>query len=389
MARTFRLISAMVAVTALALSGCSTTAAFKSVPGAEIEQAQVTGFADIRTMGIGKADLMAMQPVRQDFRSSIVKSGAALSSMPASKPLSHLALSGGGSEGAYAAGLLTGWTVNGSRPTFSVVTGVSTGALAAPFAFLGSSHDATLREIYTQYGKSDLGRVQLVKAALGGSSLIDGSGLERLLAHYIDARVLAGIAVEHGRGRRLLVATTNVETERQVVWDMGAIASSRHPEALSLFRRVLLASAAIPGVFPPVLISVTVNGQPYEEMHADGGTVRQVFFPADAMRARAPTTLYVIRNGKLGPEWQPTEASALQIASRSLNTLIKNQARGDVERLQADAARTGMQFQLTAVPDAFTDTANEAFDVVYMRKLFNFGYRIGLGGAGWLKSVPP
>jgi hypothetical protein len=194
----------------------------------------------------------------------------------------------------------------------------------------------------------------------------------------------------------LLVTTTNVEAERQVIWNLGAIAVSRRPEALDLFRRVLLASAAIPGVFPPVLIKVTVNGREYEELHADGGTVGQVaFVPQGVVKVAAGLgdgigagSLYVIRNGRLGPQWQAIEATTLEIASRSLSTLIKAQGRGDVERLQFAAQRSGIGFHLAAIPDGFVEKPSEPFDVAYMTKLFDLGYRRAANGYPWANAPP-
>jgi predicted acylesterase/phospholipase RssA len=356
------------------LCACSQTQAFNSVPRATVDRAEVVGFSGIRAWGDAAAsDLKALTAER-------VQGGG---------PVNYLALSGGSSDGAYAAGLLVGWTAAGTRPQFAVVTGVSTGALAAPFAFLGSSHDAGLREIYTQYSTNDLGTRQVFSALLGGPSIIDSRGLEKLLARYVDAPLLAAIASEHNRGRRLLVATTNVEAERQVIWNLGAIAASGQPGAADLFRRVLLASAAVPGVFPPVLIKVKVNGRDYEEMHADGGTVGQVFFVSQTGAAQTKSvpiqarTLYVIRNGKLGPDWQATQATTLSIASRSINTLIKAQARGDVERLQTMAQRSAITFRLAAIPESFSAQASEAFDRDYMRRLFDTGFKQARTGYPW------
>ena len=207
---------------------------------------------------------------------------------------------------------------------------------------------------------------------------------------------MSAIAREHERGRRLLVTTANVEAERQVIWNLGAIAASRHPSALGLFRRILLASAAVPGVFPPVLIKVTADGQEYEEMHADGGMVGQVFFvpprePGQSSLASAgagTANLYVIRNGKLGPEYQSVTPTGLEIAGRSLGTLIKNQARGDLERLSGIASQAGMTFKLAAIPANFTAISAEPFDRDYMRKLFDIGYQQARTGYTWSNSPP-
>jgi predicted acylesterase/phospholipase RssA len=356
------------------LGGCSQSLALNSVPSKIVDRAEVIGFSKIRAWGDSKPeDLQALtgKPAAADQRAS-------------------LALSGGGSDGAYGAGILVGWTASGRRPEFAVVTGVSTGALAAPFAFLGPAYDAKLREVYTSYSTSDLGSPRVFSALLGGPSVADSGGLESLLTRYIDDRLLAAIADQHRRGRRLFVTTTNVEAERQVIWNLGAIAASGRNDSLRLFRRVVLASASIPGVFPPVLLDVTVDGRRYQEMHADGGTAGQVFFlpPAATHPGNDQRLLYVIRNGKLGPEWQASQGTTIAIAGRSLNTLIKAQARGDVERLQVMAERNRMGFRLAAIPDNFRQIAQEAFDRDYMRNLFELGYRQASTAYPWAAALP-
>lgn len=370
----------------LALAGCAATLAYTPVPESAASRAQVAGYSNIRRWGDASA-------FELDTSTAAAFSSASGSAKGESSR-SYLALSGGGGDGAYGAGLLVGWTASGGRPTFDVVTGVSTGALAAPFVFLGPDFDAKLEEIYTRYKTDDLGTPQIFSAVLGGPSLIDASGLERLLAHYVNGELVAKVAREHARGRRLLVATINVEAERQVIWNLGAIAASTNADRIDLFRRVLLASAAVPGVFPPVLIKVTVDGHEYQEMHADGGTVGQVFFVPETAKASpqkakyAPARLYVIRNGKMGPAWQSVEPTVFKIANRSLETLIKSQARGDVERLYVRAKSDGIAFRLAAIPDRFSEVSDEPFDKIYMRKLFNLGYAEASVGYPWA-SAPP
>jgi hypothetical protein len=182
-----------------------------------------------------------------------------------------LALSGGGANGAYGAGVLVGWTQTGERPVFKIVTGVSTGALTAPFAFLGARWDPQLQAAYANGEAKDiLGWRQLATFAL--PSLYSASALKRLVDRAVSPAMLQEIAVEHGKGRRLLVATTNLDTQETVIWDMGVIAKQGGPQALTLFKDVLVASASIPGVFPPVLIAGRAkDGRIVQEMHVDGG----------------------------------------------------------------------------------------------------------------------
>lgn len=368
---------------ALALGGCAATLAYTPVPETAVSRAQVSGYANIRTWGDANA---------HEIDAAINLREPAPPPSSRAQARSYLALSGGGGDGAYGAGVLVGWTVSGKRPIFDVVTGGSTGALAAPFAFLGPAYDRKLEEIYTLYKTDDLGTPQIFSAVFGGPSLIDASGLEKLLEYYVNSELLAEVAREHMRGRRLLVATTNVEAERQVIWNLGAIAASNNTDRLYLFRRILLASAAIPGVLPPVLIQVTVDGREFQEMHADGGTVGQVFFIPQVERgthrknAQIPPRLYVVRNGKTAPAWQSTEPTLLKIANRSLETLIKSQARGDVERLYMQAKSDGMSFRLAAIPEGFSGTSSEPFDKAYMRQLFDLGYAEASRGYPWSQT---
>ena len=381
------------AVCLLGASGCTQTLAFRSVPAVAVDRAEVAGYANIRVWGDAPPSQMHAVldlPVDLNAPRSIMPQRAD------ARPIIHLALSGGGSDGAYGAGLLVGWSDAGTRPTFSIVTGVSTGALAAPLAFLGSKHDPALTKIYTTYSTSDLGTPRPFSAITGGPSLIDSVGLEALIARFVDDRLLAEIAREHRHGRRLLVSTTNVESERQVIWSLGAIAASGRRDALPLIRSVLRASAAIPGVFPPVLIGVTVDGHRYEEMHSDGGTSAQVFFVSGAAteassykKKETPrATLYVIRNGQLALKWQRTKATTFQIASRSLETLIKYQGRGDVERLYVKANAANIGFRLAAIPATFARQTTEAFDVEYMRALFELGAEQARRGYAWAVTLP-
>lgn len=381
------------AITAgLALGGCATTLAYTPVPEAAISRAQVAGYSNIRAWGDANAHEIDVAINAKDVVPAALSRANGRSEGPPAR--SYLALSGGGGDGAYGAGFLVGWSASGERPIFDIVTGVSTGALAAPFAFLGPAYDTKLKEVYTQFETRDLGDPQIFSAVFGGPSLVDASGLEKLLEYYVNSELLAVVAREHARGRRLLVATTNVEAERQVIWNLGAIAASKNADRLDLFRRILLASAAIPGVLPPVLIKVTVEGREFQEMHADGGTVGQVFFIPRATKvppkeyARAQARLYVIRNGKIGPEWQSIEPWSFKIANRSLETLIKNQARGDVERLYAQTKSDGIDFRLAAIPDSFDATSEERFDKAYMRRLFDLGYAEASRGYRWAKAPP-
>jgi hypothetical protein len=189
----------------------------------------------------------------------------------------YLSISGGGSDGAFGAGLINGWTESGERPHFKVVTGVSTGALIAPYAFLGPDYDAKLRESYTTVDASHIFEILGILPMLFSESATSTKPLQDLIATGVDEKLLDAVAVEYKKGRRLYVASTNLDAEQPIIWDMGAIAASGRPDRLALFRKVMLASASIPSLFPPVMIDVRANGEQRQEMHVDGGVFFQSF----------------------------------------------------------------------------------------------------------------
>jgi hypothetical protein len=311
--------------------------------------------------------------------------------------VNFLALSGGGSDGAFGAGVLGGWTASGKRPEFDLVTGVSTGALTAPFAFLGPKYDEALKKVFTESNTKDIAIMQPVRGLLGGDSLASNAPLAKVVAFYVNDEFLAEVAEEHRKGRRLLIGTTNLDAERPVIWDMGAIATSGKPEALDLFRKVLLASAAIPAVFPPGFVKVAAGGAVYDEMHVDGGATREVFLvPTQFMAQKAVGRMgvnpirraYIIRNGHVSPEYKPVKAKTLSIAGRAVSSLIKSQGVGDLYELYVFAKKNNIDYNLAYIPGDFHDTSTQAFDPVYMGKLYELGFRLAQAGYPW-KKVPP
>jgi Patatin-like phospholipase len=311
--------------------------------------------------------------------------------------VNFLALSGGGSDGAFGAGLLAGWTASGKRPEFDLVTGVSTGALTAPFAFLGPKYDVALKDVFTQSTTKDIAIAEPVRGLLGGDSLASNAPLAKVIAYYVNDEFLKEVATEHLKGRRLLIGTTNLDAERPVIWDMGAIATSGRPEALELFRTVLLSSAAIPAVFPPGFIKVAADGALYDEMHVDGGATREVFLvPTQFMASKTDARLgispirraYIIRNGHVAPEYKPVKAKTLSIAGRAVSSLIKSQGVGDLYELYLFAQRNNMDYNLAYIPADFLDTSTQAFDQVYMTKLYHLGFQMAQAGYPWKKTPP-
>ncbi|MFT5050972.1 MAG: hypothetical protein ACI8QZ_002379 [Chlamydiales bacterium] len=304
----------------------------------------------------------------------------------------YLAISGGGQNGAFGAGLLKGWSEAGTRPEFTVVTGISTGALIAPFAFLGPEYDDTLEELYTQYSTHDLVEKRSLLAIITGDAAVSADPLRGLVEKYYDQALLDAIAVEGERGRSLAVATTNLDAGRPVTWNITRIAMSGDPRALSLFHQVLMASAAIPIAFPPVMIDVEADGEIFDEMHVDGGATAQVFWcPAeldwaevlDRLKVPGMPHVYVIRNGFLESRWKTIERGVGPIAGRTFDALIRTQGQGDLYRIYVSTKRDGLEFRLAHIPEDFDLQANEQFDKHYMRALFNVGYEMAVEGYPW------
>ncbi|MBR0961942.1 patatin-like phospholipase family protein [Bradyrhizobium japonicum] len=375
------------------LCGCASMFPRDVVPKRLIDEAELAGMPNIRLWGDAPSEAVgAVSTIKQTRR---VPSAAALGRLgQQSDRLNILAISGGGDNGAFGAGLLVGWGDAGTRPEFDLVTGVSAGALTAPFVYLGRSRDAALKEVFTRYERSDIYDPGVV-APLLGSGLVDSSPLESLIAKYVDDRFLRDIANERRKGRVLLIGTTNLDAQRPVLWDMGRIAMSDHPQALSLFRKILLASASVPGAFPPVHIKVRAADQTYEELHVDGGVTQQVFVPrpstiirSDASTKRTAARLFIIRNGKISPEWEAVEPGIFSISLRSISTLIKNQSIGDLYRIYAKAEIDGTDFNLAAIPSSFGAMKEKSFEQAYMQALYREGYRSGFEGYHWMKAPP-
>ena len=310
--------------------------------------------------------------------------------------LSYLALSGGGADGAYGAGVLNGWTEAGTRPQFSVVSGVSTGALIAPFAFLGPAYNATLREVYTSGIAESLLDAPSILNALFGSGLFGNTRLRELVARYVDQDMLAAIAAEHAKGRKLFIVTTDLDTQRTVIWDMGRIATIGSPQALSLFRDVTAASASIPVVFPPMLINAEANGHRFQEMHVDGGVTAPVLTLPEAflLRNGAPAgglrlNIYILVNNKVEREFQLVPNRTIDIAARASASVTKTQIRSILYGTSDFARRNSFGFNLTYIDRDFPSPGSSGFETSYMRSLYQYGYDKAKTGEFWAKAPPP
>jgi hypothetical protein len=309
----------------------------------------------------------------------------------------YLAVSGGGANGAFAAGLLKGWTATGTRPEFTIVTGISTGALIAPFAMLGPEYDSLLQEFYTAYGTKDLIHKRKVVNSLTSDAMYGTDGLEGLIAEYVTEEVMQKLADKHLQGRQVLIGTTDIDAGRPVIWNIGRIAASGEPFALDLIHQILLASASIPVAFPPVAIDVEAQGRPYQELHVDGGTASQVFlYPAgipwdellEKLEVPGTPKAYIIRNSRLDPQAAAVNRKLLPIAERTISSLIRSQGIGDLYRIFALAERDGLEFNLAYIPKEFDAQPTELFDPTYMKQLYDLAYEMGKSGYQWYKAPP-
>ena len=314
------------------------------------------------------------------------------------QPHAYLAISGGGANGAFGAGLLRGMDDVGKRPQFTMVTGVSTGALTAPFAFLGKDYDDELETVYTTTRTKDIATERGLIAAAMGDSVADTAPLKKLMVKYFTPQMIEEIALEHEKGRRLFIGTVNLDAARSVIWNIGEIAASELPNRVDLIHDILRASAAIPVAFPPIVIPVeSEDGQSFDEMHVDGGTGSQVFvYPAAIdwskitrkLRVVGSPKVYVIRNSFLDPDYLGMKRSVVPIASRTIDSLIRTQGIGDIYQIYALCQRDGNDFHLAYIPSDFTEESAEGFDPVYMRKLYDYGRELGRAGYEWQKAPP-
>jgi predicted patatin/cPLA2 family phospholipase len=371
-----------------ATAGCDTMGSRNPVPENLVTQAEVPGFAGDRLLvepqhiKIGQIDAL--------LGSAVTRAEA----VDTNQPLTELAISGGGSRGAYGAGLLCGWTEAGNRPEFDIVTGISTGALIAPYAFLGPAYDAQLKTAYTTTSDKDIFKKRSkLKILFGADAALDTTPLAKTIDQEINQALMDAIAAEHRKGRRFYVGTSDLDAQTLMIWDMGAIAASGRSGARQLFCEVLRASASIPVAFPPVLFQVEAGGRQYDEMHGDGGVMTQVFGAVfleqlTKLSGHRNGRLFVIRNECMAPEWKAVKPRVLPIAGRTVGTLVKTQGMADLYWLYTVSQITGTDYNLASIPESFDVKAKTLFDPDYMKALFNFGYNQARNGTEWVKTPP-
>jgi len=359
-----RLASVVLTASMLLLTACSTVLPRNPAPSDMVDSAQIEGIPDARFWGDeisphleNEMKTLSKEEIRQKF--------PALYGLPHN----YLAISGGGANGAFGAGLLVGWTELGNRPEFQMVTGISTGALIAPFAFLGPDYDHVLTKVYTSISTANILEKRSLISLLSADAFTDSTPL----------------------------GTTDLDYMRPMIWDIGAIAASDQPGSLKLIRQILLASASVPGAMPPVRIEVQVNGHSYDELHVDGGTATQVFvYPAatdwskvlDLLDVPGRPTTWVIRNSSLEPYREVVEPELGMIATRSIASLIRTQGLGDLVLIYVLMQRDGINYRLAYIPDDFDLKPEEPFDTAYMKELYRLANEMALPGYPW-KEKPP
>jgi hypothetical protein len=311
---------------------------------------------------------------------------------------SILCLSGGASFGAYAAGVLIGWSERGDRPCFDVVTGISTGALIAPSAFLGAKYDEQIKRFYTTLSSKDIYKVRLL-GGLFGEAFADTSPLAAQIDAFLTADTMRDLAEAHRKGRRLYIGTTEEEGKQFVVWDIGAMAARNGPGDRELIKKVILGSSAAPGFFPSAKIQISVDGVSHTERHVDGGVSQSLFFrppylpPSErsdvAARDLAGAKVYVILAGKLYADPQVIRPWSLAQAGNSVSTLLFAQARGDLQRLYTVCLLTGMDYYVSAIPQDYPTPASSAeFKPAVMTAMYEEGRRVINSKTPW-RTLPP
>lgn len=380
----------VLAVSVALVAACGNSTRKSAIPDAQLQSASISGMEDIRYVPSTKA---GVKSYLQEIKTAVAKRP-----QDPSRQTNLLALSGGGDNGAFGAGLLVGWTQRGDRPMFDQVTGISTGALIAPFAFLGSDYDQSLQMLFTQVSPDDIYRERGKLGVLFNDALADASPLKSLIDKTVDTIMLKRIADEYQkRGRLLLIGTTNIDSGSLVLWNMGRIAAIGTPDSAALFRNVMLASAAVPGAFPPVLFDAEVDGREYHELHVDGGLAAQVYlYPSAVSKAAIQSGViksrkreaYIIRNARLSIGWEETERNGLGVLNRSYKKIVQSQGLGNLYQIYEIARRDKVGFNLAYIGNDFEAAHPAEFDKAYMNALFQYGYEKSLKGYPW-QHMPP
>ena len=385
--------TAIISCAALALSACAAPLRLAPEPAASMTQANI-GISDARFLVARD-----MSAFHAEAMSALAKERAWLAAHGRTgdlPPAYYLAISGGGDNGAFGAGFLNGWTASGSRPEFKVVTGVSTGALIAPFAFLGPGYDRQPGEILHQISQKDVFKRRGLVRGITSDAMADTAPLAKLIAQNTDQALLDAIAGRicerahsprrHGQPRLPRAGHLEHDCNRR----------QQGPERASAVPKRAARLGIDPGAFPPVMIDVTVDRSHFQEMHADGGTMTQVFVYPPSLGARllqqtAPRrrVLYILRNARLDAPWEHVPAQD-NVDSDAGNRFAHHDARdrGSLPHIYSVHSETASSSTSPISRSSFRPHPDQQFDTAYMRELFAFGKNAGAGDYAWQKSPP-
>jgi len=377
------------------LSGCAHTR--HAVPESLVGKAVVLGMPEMRYYTDKPASLF----MRQSLADSFKEEGRSDYLVDGIKTYPALIVGGGVSNSAYGIGLLKGWSEAGSRPVFKIVTGYSSGSLIALATFLGKKDEDRFADLFTSISTKDVVRRRNVFALLFKDSLYTSTLFAKKINDIVDADLLAHVAEEHRKGRRLYVGTTNLDAQEFVIWDMGALASQGGAASVKMFRKIILASCSFSAMLPPVFFQVEAGGKRYDEMHADGGVIGGIFYIYHLMEgagSSAPfsgidlkgfkTRLYILNLCYMSPHSKQVEDNLTAIISRTIETNGAAKMSGDTYRMYAYAKERGWDYNLAYIPEDFTPHQKEIFDKAEMKRLFKRGYDDAIHGVKWHKAPP-
>jgi len=382
------------------IQGCTTMRPRNAVPIDFSGEVTISGMPDIRS-DIDNPDPIVMQKslidsLKEEDKNDYPANALGIKTYPV------LSVSSGGAKGAYGAGFLRGWSKEGSLPLFKIVTGVSSGAIIACYAFLGKDYDDQLEKFFTTMSTKDIMKQNNLFSILFGNSFMNPAPLAKKVSAIVDEKLIEKVAEEHRRGRRLFIGTVNLDAQQFVVWDMGALACKGGPDSVKIFQKILLASTAMPMMFPPIYFKVSsASGELYDEMHVDGGAMREVFYIDQLTRNMAQAAsafgidlskykpqIYILITSYMSPIRQQVKDHLVDIGIRSLETLEAAAYDGDIYRLFAFTQKMGLDFNLAYIPGVFKPDPKEIFDTKEMQRLFKRGYDDAVNGYRWHKTPP-
>ncbi len=381
----FQLVTVIVC---LSVSGCASIR--HAVPENLVGKATVVGMPDMRFYTEKPSPAFMRQSLADSFKdespSDYVVDGV--------KTYPVLIIGGGVSNSAYGIGLLKGWLKSGSRPEFKIVTGYSSGSILAVAAFSGKEYEERLADLFTSVSTKDFVRQKSMFGIVFGDSVNTSAPFAKKIDAIVDEDLMAKIAREHKKGRRLYVGTSDLDAQEFVVWDMGAIASRGDPDSVKMFRKIILASCSFPVMLPPVYFQVEAGGRRYDEMHADGGVIGGLFHVYPLMEGEGSpaqpfkTRIYILNCCYMSPHSKQIEANLAALTSRLIETNGSSKMSGDTYRMYAFAKERGWDYNLAYIPEDFVPNQKEMFDKLEMQRLFKRGYDDAVGGYRWHKAPP-